>query len=283
MVGGKQKDVHVAGTPMSDAQVGGTATTKRVYLFEEGNKDMRMLLGGKGANLCEMTSLGLPVPPGFVISTKCCKEFFNCGKKNMPPGLREEYDEAMRHIEAKMGKKFGDRDDPLLVSVRSGAPASMPGMMDTVLNLGLSDAAVKSLSNRSGNPRWALDVQRRFIQMFSNVVMGVNGDVFEEALSEVKREAGVRLDIELTADNLKEVVSRFKAINPNIPEDPARQLEMAVMSVFSSWFNPRAIRYRSYNNIPNDWGTAVNVQVMVFGNVNNNSGTGGKTCSLGSS
>jgi len=248
------------------------AANKRVYLFHEGNKSMKNLLGGKGANLAEMSSLGLPVPPGFIITTQVCTDFFQY--QDFPPGLKEEYIEALKHVEAKIGRKFSDLNNPLLVSVRSGAVASMPGMMDTVLNLGINDEIVESLIKSGGNPRWAYDTYRRFIQMFSDVVMGVDSEHFEEALTKLKLAKGVNLDVELTADDLKELVSQFKAINPNLPTDPHVQLEMAIKAVFQSWHNPRAVRYRAYNGISASTGTAVNIQSMVFGNKNDNCGTG---------
>jgi len=262
----------------TNSEVDGILTTtksvaeKRVYLFHEGNKSMVPTLGGKGANLAEMASMGLPVPPGFTISTKVCTDFFH--HKDLPPGLKEEYVVALQEVERQIGRKFGDVHDPLLLSVRSGAAQSMPGMMDTVLNLGINNEIVQGMIATSGNPRWAYDTYRRFIQMFSDVVMGMDGELFEHALTTLKAEKGVTLDVELTAEDLKELVRRFQDINPNVPTDPLVQLEMAIQAVFQSWHNPRAARYRQYNGISAESGTAVNIQSMVFGNKNDECGTG---------
>ncbi|RLI35261.1 pyruvate, phosphate dikinase [Candidatus Bathyarchaeota archaeon] len=251
---------------------------KRVYLFEEGNAQMKMLLGGKGANLAEMTRLGLPVPPGMTITTEACREYFEKGRK-LPEGLMDEVREKMKVIEEKMGRKFGDPENPLLVSVRSGAPLSMPGMMDTILNLGLNDETVKGLIKLTGNPRFAYDCYRRFLQMFGRIVMGVPGEKFDEIFEEAKRRKGVKYDIELDADDLKEVVEKFKELirketGKDFPQDPWKQLELAIEAVFKSWYTPRAVVYRKVNKIPDDLYTAVNIQTMVFGNIGKNSGTG---------
>ncbi len=255
---------------------------KYVYFFgggkAEGNAGMRMLLGGKGANLAEMTNIGIPVPPGFTISTEVCAYYYKHGKK-YPPTLKAEIEKNLAKLEKVMGKKFGDPNNPLLVSVRSGAPISMPGMMDTILNLGLNDETVEGLAKRTNNPRFAYDAYRRFIQMFGNVVLGIEHSKFEHILEEVKKERGVTLDTELDVDALKEVVRRYKELIKQekgfeLPQDPRKQLEMAINAVFESWNNPRAITYRKLNEIPDDLGTAVNVQAMVFGNLGDNSGTG---------
>ncbi|MHC1586408.1 MAG: pyruvate, phosphate dikinase [Candidatus Hecatellaceae archaeon] len=251
---------------------------KRVYLFEEGNAEMKLLLGGKGANLAEMTRLGLPVPPGMTITTQACREYFEKGKK-LPEGLMEEVREKMKVIEEKMGRKFGDPENPLLVSVRSGAPLSMPGMMDTILNLGLNDETVKGLIRLTGNPRFAYDCYRRFLQMFGRIVMGVPGEKFDEIFEEVKRRKGVKYDIELDAEDLKEIVEKYKELirketGQDFPQDPWKQLELAIEAVFKSWYTPRAVVYRKVNRIPDDLYTAVNIQTMVFGNIGANSGTG---------
>lgn len=245
---------------------------KRIYLFSEGNKDDRDLLGGKGANLCEMTAMGLPVPYGFVITTQTCREFFKLGNR-LPADLATEYRVALRLVEDRMGARFGDASNPLLFSVRSGAPVSMPGMMDTVLNLGLNDDIADGMGARTENPRFAYDCYRRFIQMFANVVMDVDGDLFENDLREYKTAAGKVLDTELTAEDWQHVVTRFQRI-VSIPQDPYQQLEMAIEAVFRSWHTPRAIVYREMNNIPENVGTAVNVQAMVFGNFGEDSGSG---------
>ena len=252
---------------------------KYVYLFKEGNADMRELLGGKGANLAEMTNLGLPIPQGFTVTTEACTEYYNDGKK-INEEIQEQIFTALKKLEEMQGKKFGDNNDPLLVSVRSGARASMPGMMDTILNLGLNDVAVEGFAAKTGNPRFAYDSYRRFIQMYSDVVMEVPKSFFEKIIDEVKEAKGVHYDTELTVDDLKELVKRFKEVykeNMNgeeFPQDPTEQLMGAVKAVFRSWDNPRAIVYRRMNDIPGDWGTAVNVQAMVFGNMGETSGTG---------
>ena len=252
---------------------------KYVYLFTEGNGSMRELLGGKGANLAEMTNLGLPIPQGFTVTTEACTDYYNSGKK-ITDEIQSQIFEAMTWLENENGKKFGDTEDPLLVSVRSGARASMPGMMDTILNLGLNDISVEGFAKKTGNPRFAYDSYRRFIQMFSDVVMEVPKSFFEKIIDELKEEKGVHYDVELTADDLKELIARFKAVYKNamngeeFPQDPKVQLMEAVKAVFRSWDNPRAIVYRRMNDIPGDWGTAVNVQSMVFGNMGETSGTG---------
>ena len=252
---------------------------KYVYLFKEGNANMRELLGGKGANLAEMTNLGLPIPQGFTVTTEACTEYYNDGKK-INEEIQEQIFTALKTLEKIQGKKFGDNNDPLLVSVRSGARASMPGMMDTILNLGLNDVAVEGFAAKTGNPRFAYDSYRRFIQMYSDVVMEVPKSFFEKIIDEVKAAKGVHFDTELTTEDLKELVKRFKEVYKNamngeeFPQDPVDQLMGAVKAVFRSWDNPRAIVYRRMNDIPGDWGTAVNVQAMVFGNMGETSGTG---------
>ena len=252
---------------------------KYVYAFKEGNASMRNLLGGKGANLAEMTNLGLPIPQGFTVTTEACTEYYNCGKK-ISKEIEEEIFKAIGELEKIQGKKFGDNEDPLLVSVRSGARASMPGMMDTILNLGLNDEAVEGFAKKTNNPRFAYDSYRRFIQMYSDVVMEVNKSFFEKIIDELKEELGVHYDTELNVDNLKELVKRFKKVysdhmnGEEFPQDAREQLMGAVKAVFRSWDNPRAIVYRRMNDIPGDWGTAVNVQAMVFGNIGDTSGTG---------
>jgi pyruvate, orthophosphate dikinase len=245
---------------------------KRVYLFNEGNKDDRELLGGKGANLCEMTNLGLPVPFGFIITTNSCREFFQAGNK-LPPLLEQEYRVALDIVEKKMGARFGDPANPLLFSVRSGAPVSMPGMMNTILNLGLNDEIAEGLANKTGNPRFAYDSYRRFIQMFANVVMGVDGEKFEHELNEYKAAHGKALDVDMTAEDWQEIVRIYKTL-VDFPEDPFVQLKKAVEAVFLSWHTPRANVYREMNNISAALGTAVNVQAMVFGNFGEDSGSG---------
>ena len=252
---------------------------KYVYLFKEGNANMRELLGGKGANLAEMTNLGLPIPQGFTVTTEACTEYYNDGKK-INEEIQEQIFAALKKLEEIQGKKFGDNTDPLLVSVRSGARASMPGMMDTILNLGLNDVAVEGFAAKTGNPRFAYDSYRRFIQMYSDVVMEVPKSFFEKIIDELKAEKGVHFDTELTTEDLKELVKRFKAVykenmnGEDFPQDPVEQLMGAVKAVFRSWDTPRAIVYRRMNDIPGDWGTAVNVQAMVFGNMGETSGTG---------
>ncbi len=251
---------------------------KWVYLFTEGNADMRNLLGGKGANLAEMTKLGLPVPQGFTISTEACTQYYEDGKV-INDEIQAQIMEYIEKMEKITGKKFGDKENPLLVSVRSGARASMPGMMDTILNLGLNEDVVEVLAAKSGNPRWAWDCYRRFIQMFSDVVMEVGKKYFEELIDKMKEEKGVKQDVELTADDLKELANQFKAeykskIGEDFPSDAKVQLMEAVKAVFRSWDNPRANVYRRDNDIPYSWGTAVNVQMMAFGNMGDTSGTG---------
>ena len=252
--------------------------TKWVYMFDEGRADMKNLLGGKGANLAEMTNLGLPIPQGFTVTTEACTDYYNNGKK-IREEIKTQIFEYLRKLEEKQGKKFGDIENPLLVSVRSGARVSMPGMMDTILNLGLNDVAVEGLAKRTGNPRFAYDSYRRFIQMFSDVVMEISKSKFEKVLDEIKEKKGYKYDTELTAEDLKEVIAEYKAIykqekGTDFPQNPEEQLIEAVTAVFRSWDNPRAIYYRRMNDIPGDWGTAVNVQAMVFGNMGDTSGTG---------
>ena len=247
-------------------------------MFKEGNADMRNLLGGKGANLAEMTNLGLPIPQGFTVTTEACTDYYNSGKV-ITEEIQSQIFNALAELEKLQGKKFGDTQDPLLVSVRSGARASMPGMMDTILNLGLNDVAVEGFAKKTENPRFAYDSYRRFIQMFSDVVMEMSKTFFENILDEVKQEKGAKYDTDLTAEDLKEVIAKYKAVykekmGDDFPQDPKVQLMEAVKAVFRSWDNPRAIVYRRMNDIPGDWGTAVNVQAMVFGNMGNTSGTG---------
>ena len=252
---------------------------KYVYAFKEGNASMRNLLGGKGANLAEMTVLGLPIPQGFTVTTEACTEYYNQGKK-ISAEIEKQIFDALAELEKIQGKKFGDVSDPLLVSVRSGARASMPGMMDTILNLGLNDESVEGFAKKTGNPRFAYDSYRRFIQMYSDVVMEVNKSFFEKIIDELKEEKGIKFDTELTVEDLMELVKRFKKVysdhmnGEEFPQDACTQLMGAVKAVFRSWDNPRAIVYRRMNDIPGDWGTAVNVQAMVFGNMGNTSGTG---------
>ena len=251
---------------------------KYVYLFSEGNGSMRELLGGKGANLAEMTRLGMPVPQGFTISTEACTQYYEDGRK-INDDIQKEIMEYIVKMEEITGKKFGDKENPLLVSVRSGARASMPGMMDTILNLGLNEEVVETLSNKSGNPRWAWDCYRRFIQMYSDVVMEVGKKYFEQLIDKMKEKKGVTQDVELSAEDLKELASQFKAeykekIGEDFPTDPKEQLMGAIKAVFRSWDNPRANVYRRDNDIPYSWGTAVNVQMMAFGNMGETSGTG---------
>ncbi len=251
---------------------------KYVYLFSEGDATMRNLLGGKGANLAEMTRLGMPVPQGFTITTEACTQYYEDGKQ-INKDIQNEIFEYIAKMEEITGKKFGDKENPLLVSVRSGARASMPGMMDTILNLGLNEEVVETLAKKSGNPRWAWDCYRRFIQMYSDVVMEVGKKYFEQLIDKMKEEKGVKLDVELTADDLKELANEFKAeykdkIGEDFPTNPTEQLMGAIKAVFRSWDNPRANVYRRDNDIPYSWGTAVNVQMMAFGNMGETSGTG---------
>ena len=251
---------------------------KYVYQFTEGNANMRELLGGKGANLAEMTGLGLPVPQGFTISTEACTQYYEDGRQ-INDEIQAEIMKNIEIMEERVGKKFGDKENPLLVSVRSGARASMPGMMDTILNLGLNEEVVAVMSEKSGNPRWAWDCYRRFIQMYSDVVMEVGKKYFEELIDEMKAKKGVKQDVELDADDLKELAYQFKAeykekIGTDFPTDPVEQLMGAVKAVFRSWDNPRANVYRRDNDIPYSWGTAVNVQMMAFGNMGDDCGTG---------
>ena len=263
---------------------------KFVYLFSEGNANMRELLGGKGANLAEMTNIGLPVPQGFTITTEACTQYYEDGQK-INDEIQAQIMEYIVKMEEITGKKFGDLDNPLLVSVRSGARASMPGMMDTILNLGLNDRVVEAFAKKTKNPRFAYDSYRRFIQMFSNVVMGLDGDLFENAITSMKNVRGAASDTDLSADDLKELVAEFKQIfsenvsaeeypslvvdgSVQFPQDPMVQLQLAIEAVFGSWNNPRAVLYRKQNKIADDLGTAVNVQSMVFGNSGDNSGTG---------
>ncbi|HQA63747.1 MAG TPA: PEP/pyruvate-binding domain-containing protein, partial [bacterium] len=251
---------------------------KYVYSFQEGNKEMKEILGGKGANLAEMSALGINVPPGFTITTEVC-DLYHQNNKVYPSEALEQVDEKLAELERNMGKKFGDPVDPLLVSVRSGAASSMPGMMDTILNLGLNDQSALGLAQKTGNPRFAFDSYRRLIQMFGNVVLGIDSAEFEEILENVKDTKGVQFDTDLTADDLKELIRRYKEKVLEIkgldfPQDPKEQLKLAINAVFDSWNNYRAIRYREINNIRGLIGTAVNIQAMVFGNLGEESGTG---------
>ncbi len=251
---------------------------KYVYQFSEGNGKMRELLGGKGANLAEMTNLGLPVPNGFTITTEACTRYYEDGK-TIASDIMAEIMENIEKLEKITGKKFGDKENPLLVSVRSGARASMPGMMDTILNLGLNEDVLEVLIRKSNNPRWAWDCYRRFIQMYSDVVMEVGKKYFETLIDKMKEEKGVTLDTELSADDLKVLAGQFKAeykdkIGEDFPSDPKDQLFGAIKAVFRSWDNPRANIYRMDHDIPYSWGTAVNVQMMAFGNMGDNCGTG---------
>ena len=251
---------------------------KYVYLFSEGNANMRELLGGKGANLAEMTNIGLPVPQGFTITTEACTQYYEDGRQ-INDSIRAEILEYIDKMEKITGKKFGDKENPLLVSVRSGARASMPGMMDTILNLGLNEDVVNVIAEKSGNPRWAWDCYRRFIQMFSDVVMEVGKKYFDQLIDKMKAEKGVHYDVELDADDLKELARQFKAeykakLGQDFPSDPKEQLFEAIKAVFRSWDNPRANVYRRDNDIPYSWGTAVNVQMMAFGNMGDDCGTG---------
>ena len=251
---------------------------KYVYLFSEGNANMRELLGGKGANLAEMTNIGLPVPQGFTITTEACTKYYEDGKK-INDEIQAEILANIEKMEKITGKKFGDHENPLLVSVRSGARASMPGMMDTILNLGLNEEVVNVIAEKSNNPRWAWDCYRRFIQMFSDVVMEVGKKYFEKLIDQMKEEKGVKFDVELDADDLKKLANQFKAeykaqLGADFPDDPKEQLFAAIKAVFRSWDNPRANIYRRDNDIPYSWGTAVNVQMMAFGNMGDDCGTG---------
>ena len=253
-------------------------STKYVYKFSEGNANMRELLGGKGANLAEMTTIGLPVPQGFTITTEACTKYYEDGRK-INPEIMAEIKQYITWMEEINGKKFGDKENPLLVSVRSGARASMPGMMDTILNLGLNDDVVEVLAKKSGNPRWAWDCYRRFIQMFSDVVMEVGKKYFEQLIDKMKEEKGIKYDVELSAEDLKKLAGQFKdeykaKLGTDFPSDPYVQLDEAIKAVFRSWDNPRANVYRRDNDIPYSWGTAVNVMPMVFGNLGDTSGTG---------
>ncbi len=250
---------------------------KFVYNFDEGNKDQRSLLGGKGANLAEMTNMGINVPYGFIVTTEACTKYQE--EKELWPELMDEIHEHLTQVEKHIGKKFGDETDPLLFSVRSGAPISMPGMMDTILNLGLNDKSVVAVAKNSNNPHWAYDSYRRFIQMFSDVAMGLDKEKFEELLAKKREKAGVSQDFELSADDLKDLADEYKALYKELkgeefPQDPKKQLTLAIEAVFSSWNNDRAILYRKMNDIPDSLGTAVNVQQMVFGNMSDTSGTG---------
>ncbi len=250
---------------------------KFVYDFTEGNKDLKGLLGGKGANLAEMTNLGLPVPPGFTITTEACKVYLDSGSE--PPRLRDEVSTHLDALERRMGKTLGQADDPLLVSVRSGAKFSMPGMMDTVLNIGLSDTSVVGLAAQAGDERFAWDSYRRLIQMFGKTVLGVDGELFEEALDAAKRASGAATDVDLDAARLRELVDEFKTIvsdraGRDFPQDPREQMDLAVRAVFDSWNTERAKLYRRQERIPGDLGTAVNICSMVFGNLGPDSGTG---------
>src|ERR1700686_4703795 len=254
------------------------AQTKWVYLFEEGNKDLRDLLGGKGAGVAEMTRAGLPVPPGFTITTEACNAYYASGKK-FPDGMWEQAIEALHHVEEKTGKKLGDVKNPLLVSVRSGAKFSMPGMMDTVLNLGLNPQTLEGLAKLTGDRRFALDAYRRFIQMFGKIVLGIDAEKFEKRLELAKEKAKVKTDPELKPEQLERLVKEFKEVvlkesGKPFPDDPTEQLHAAIEAVFSSWNNKRAMDYRNFNKIPHDLGTAVNIQTMVFGNMGDDSGTG---------
>ena len=251
---------------------------KFVYNFSEGDAKMRELLGGKGANIAEMTKMGLPVPQGFTISTEACTQYYADGQK-ISDAIVSEIEQHLADLEKLSGKTFGDPNNPLLVSVRSGARASMPGMMDTILNLGLNPEVVVGFAKKTNNERFALDSYRRFIQMFSDVVMELPKKNFEEIIDEKKREKGVTADTDLDANDLREIIVKFKEFyyknkGENFPDNPKAQLLAAVKAVFRSWNNPRAIYYRRMNDIPSSWGTAVNVQMMVFGNMGNTSGTG---------
>ena len=251
---------------------------KYVYLFKEGNASMRNLLGGKGANLAEMTNLNIPVPTGFTVTTEACTKYYEDGRK-ISSEIMDQVNKCVKVLEETTGKEFGSTTNPLLVSVRSGARVSMPGMMDTILNLGLNDKAVEAMAKLTNNPRFAYDSYRRFIQMFSDVVMGIEKRLFEDKIDEMKDKKGVKFDTELTYEDLKDLAGQFKEIykkekGEDFPQDPKVQLVEAIEAVFRSWDNPRANVYRRLNDIPGDWGTAVNVQQMVFGNKGETSGTG---------
>lgn len=255
---------------------------KYVYFFGGGKADgrgnMKDLLGGKGAGLAEMTNLKIPVPAGFTVTTEACNEYFKAGKK-YPPGMWEQVLDNLKKVEKVMEMKFGDSVNPLLVSVRSGAKFSMPGMMDTVLNLGLNETTMNALINKTGNERFVYDAYRRLITMFGNIVMGVDRQKFEKAIEEIKEKKGVRLDTDLTVNDLKNLVEEFKIIykkgtGEDFPTDPVEQLKKAIIAVFGSWFGDRAVKYRKLNDIPDNLGTACNIQSMVFGNLGENSGTG---------
>ncbi|NOR46405.1 MAG: pyruvate, phosphate dikinase, partial [Candidatus Delongbacteria bacterium] len=252
---------------------------KFVYSFKEGEAKMKELLGGKGANLAEMTKIGIPVPPGFTLTTEACQDFYNDGQNKITEEIIEEYKLHIKELEEMMGKKLGNNDDPLLLSVRSGAAVSMPGMMDTVLNLGLNDESVKGIIRKTGNERFGYDSYRRFIQMFGNVVMDIKGEIFEKELEIVKEEKGVEVDTDLSAADLQVVIEKYKAAIQKsagklFPQDALEQLKMSIEAVFGSWNNDRAILYRKLNDLKGLPGTAVNVQVMVFGNKGETSGTG---------
>lgn len=252
--------------------------TKYVYLFNEGDANMRNLLGGKGANLAEMSKLGMPVPNGFTITTEACNKYYDDGEV-ISDEIQAQIMEYLEKLEEETGKKFGDQENPLLVSVRSGARASMPGMMDTILNLGINDVVANTIAEKSGNERFAYDSYRRFIQMFADVVKGLSKKRFEEIIDEVKAERGIKDDLELTADDMKTLVEKFKEfyrseLGEDFPTDPKTQMMEAIEAVFRSWNNERAIYYRRMNDIPSNWGTAVNVQMMVFGNMGEDCGTG---------
>ncbi len=271
---GLEKSEEVA----SDREAGKIESKKYVYSFKEGKKEMKQLLGGKGANLAEMTSLGLPIPPGFTISTEACQKYYD-NDEALPKNIQEEVENKLKELEEDTGKKLGDNENPLLVSVRSGAAKSMPGMMDTVLNLGLNDESVEGLAKQTGNDRFAWDSYRRFIQMFGDVVIGINNEHFEKVLDNIKEEKGVEQDTELETEDLKKIVERYKDLFKKeteelFPNDPKEQLSMSIDAVFGSWNNSRAIKYRNLNSIKGLIGTAVNVQMMVFGNMGKDSGTG---------
>src|SRR5579859_6621123 len=274
-----EEDAHVAQTTDLTLEEAVKHSPKKwVYLFAEGNAKMRDLLGGKGAGVAEMTNAGLPVPPGFTITTEACNEYYTAGKQ-FPDGLWDQAIAALRTVEEKTGKKFGDPTNPLLVSVRSGARFSMPGMMDTVLNLGLNDETVKGIIALSGDERFAYDAYRRFVQMFSKIVLDAKPDAFERTIEEYREKTGAKTDADIPADALKQMVEDFKNIarkasGKPFPEDPYEQLRLAIEAVFASWNNKRAIDYRNFNKIPHDLGTAVNVQTMVFGNMGSGSATG---------